>query len=154
MSITRLSRRLPPQARACRGTLLLEVMVVISIVAILVALAIPGMQTVVREHDLSSGQETLLQSLRKAKAMARAQGTPVTLTIAKGHHTVALTSQDGLIDESIHLPTEVTVVDDVTLTFRPDGAVAGAGTIGIVSMNNSSGSRKAVTVSAYGALTS
>jgi type IV fimbrial biogenesis protein FimT len=63
------------------GVTLIEVMVVLSIAAILVSLAIPGYTTWIADAQIRSGAESLGSGLRYAKAQAILRNEPVRLVL-------------------------------------------------------------------------
>ncbi len=137
-----------------QGTLLVELLVVVAILAIMAALAAPDMRTIMREHYLKSAQDTLVQSLRKAKYVARSNGTTVTVTIGKGEHEVRLVSDDNTVSDHITLPRSITVSDNVEIVFKPIGTVTGAGNIDLISSTGTDTSGVTVTVTVLGAFAS
>lgn len=135
------------------GALFMEVLMVLVIAAILAALASPGMRSVMVGNDLSSAQDTMIQTLRKARYLARSQGTPVTVRLEAGAHIVELQTRDNMLQERVSLPRRVTVANDLDLVFNPVGTVSGSGNIALVMGGGTDqGERRNLTVSALGAL--
>ncbi len=104
-------------------------MVVISIVAILAAILVPGMSDIFARNSLTSAQQDLMQAIRKAKAVARNQNTAVTITLVADSPRITLTSADGRFTQNIDLPGSVSPATSATYRFNPLGLLDQTGTI-------------------------
>lgn len=98
-------------ARCCRqrGVTLMEVMVVLAIVAIVLALGVPGFREFVARNRLDGTAQDLLASLQYARSEAMRRGAQVTVRLAGaagsrnwggGWAMFADADRDGVLDES------------------------------------------------------
>lgn len=95
-------RRCPP-LRPAAGFTLIEVMIVVAVIAILTAIALPSYQEYVRRGHRSEARAGLQQASTWLERAATAQGTypltadfPDTLTtVPSGRYTISLDSADG-----------------------------------------------------------
>lgn len=107
-----------------RGALLVEALVVIVIIGILGAIALPSMRETLLNSDLVSAQETLATTLDRARALAKSRNAFITVSVKD--NVVTLKSGKGDADQTVTLPerTQVKTMDDVV--FSPTGALAEA----------------------------
>ncbi|MDH5229548.1 MAG: hypothetical protein OEY38_05775 [Gammaproteobacteria bacterium] len=106
-----------------QGTLLIELLVVVVIVAMLASFAMPGMQTSVINNDLSNGQKILTQTLRKARLIARAEGRFMLVRLHQGSNQIFLQRLNGDVVETVQLPPRTFSQEQVEFTFSPNGTI-------------------------------
>ena len=118
------------------GITLFELMLVVAILAILAALAFPGIQEQRARIQINAAQEDLVQSLRKARSVAMSRATLATVTVAAATvtpttttpATITLSVADGSLQtQTQNLPASLTITNAAYI-FSPAGTVAGAGT--------------------------
>lgn len=136
------------------GSFFMEMLVVVAIVAILMALATPNLRSNMLSNDLDSAQDTLLQGLRKARFLARSQGTPVTVRVDAGGRSIQLRSRDGRVAETITLPRRVSISDGFEMVFNPVGTVDGSGVIALTAGDEDGPDQRQVSITGLGAMAS
>ena len=114
------------RAKNQRGLMLLETLVVITIVAILAAIAIPNINTLLTRKDIENTRENIAHTLKIARQMAQAENTIVDVKIADGK--LSMTPRNNSASKSIDVSARVkitseTLSDNVQLVFRPVGTV-------------------------------
>lgn len=116
-------------AKKYSGFGLIELLVTITIFAILLAIATPNFSDILSQKDLNSASTTLVQALNKAKRIARSESTRVTVTVT-GSTVTLVKDNTANVSEKIHLPSRIstaTTNDDtassVVVRFNADGLV-------------------------------
>lgn len=131
------------------GVTLSELLVVIAIVAILASIAIPQLGSIIATNRLNDAQESTLQILRKARALAVGKGTIVTVTVNSTARTVTLTQADSSPTETLPINQAITIGANATYTFNPAGT-ATTGTTTLTAANYATIPARNITVSATG----
>jgi len=126
-------------ARAQRGLTLAELMVVVSIAAILLAIGIPNFQSMLAQNRATSAANQLQSSLQFARSTAVAQGLPVTICQADFDTTPASCSQkpnnrnwhEGWIvhQNGVVLREQRPLHRSITLTSIPQWIYSSTGTL-------------------------
>ena len=140
-----------PRPAAQRGVLLMELLVVFALIAIVAGITTPMWRPVIVEHDLNSARDTVLQSLQQAKQMARTRSTRVTVSLSPDDRRLHLRSADGRVDETVPLPSRVTVAANTSVVFSPLGTVGGAANVTLRSRGDANQTRT-ITISPMGGL--
>jgi type IV fimbrial biogenesis protein FimT len=106
------------------GVTLIELVVTLSVVAILAALAVPSFKTVIFNRKISASAESVLNGLQLARAEAVRRNTPVQFTL-NGDSTWTV----GCVTATASCPADIqssTIGDgansEVTVTATPSGA--------------------------------
>lgn len=113
------------------GFTLVEVMFAIVVLAILATLAMPSLQSIIRNAELRNGAEAVLNGLQKARAEAVARNTNVSFVLAADTSwTVAVVNPSSVIERRYASEGSKNVIFDVlpagttTITFNNLGQVA------------------------------
>lgn len=102
-----------------KGVTLIELMTVIGIVAIMAYTGIPYFKDMMVSSDLSTANRTLVQSLQKAKNIARAENTIVRVSIS--NNVITLTPGNASNAQTLKMPSSINVSSDVTFSFNSMG---------------------------------
>jgi len=139
--------------KTARGFTLIELIVVIALIAILTAIAVPSYQTFMVRSRLKGAARQVMSDLMNARMMAVSQNQKVKVHVENGGHTYEIWSDanhDGAVDdnEGVNISKDVQQdYYDVTLSttsttndtiFNPRGAASQFGT---VTVTNSAGSK-------------
>ena len=131
----------PPTSRyRSRGITLVEILLVLSLLAIILSFAIPSMGGAVARAELTAAVENVEYSLDRARNLARLKETEVTVGIEQRTGDVARTldfTQNGGSSAGIpeyRLPEDIELVADRPgFVFDDRGLVRDPGTITLVS---------------------
>ena len=127
--------------KTARGFTLIELIVVIALIAILTAIAVPSYQTFMVRSRLKGAARQVMSDLMNARMMAVSQNQKVKVHVENGGHTYEIWSDanhDGAVDdnEGVNISKDVQQdYYDVTLSttndtiFNPRGAADAFGTI-------------------------
>ncbi|TPW09963.1 MAG: hypothetical protein FD130_2351, partial [Halothiobacillaceae bacterium] len=110
---------------AAHGVTLIELLVVIAIVAIVAAFAAPGLRSMIEKMRLEGDQSALVQALKEAKRIARAEGTTVSVVLknsVSSNSTVTL-RPDNAANKVITLASTSLFDSEQTVTFLSSGTV-------------------------------
>ena len=106
------------------GATLLELLTVISIVGIMAYAAVPQFGEVVDRRDLNTAKTTLIQTLNKARNIARAENTIVSVKIEDNKITLSPSNSSSTL--LIKMPKNI-VVSDAGFSFNAIGLIDGDG---------------------------
>lgn len=133
------------------GFTLIELMVTLSVIAILALVVVPGLQSILATSDLNAAQENIVQILKKGHGMAMSRSTFATVVVSGSSAT--LTMADG---SDAGLPVvasnRVSLGTAATYVFSPNGtatATPNTGTVLTVPSNTSIAART-ITVTTTG----
>jgi len=139
-------RRASPE----RGFTILEMLIVLSIAAILVALSFTTWSNYTAQQRLRYAAVQVASGLREAEERAKAERTIYTVTFTASSSTYPITRTSGGFNDNAALPPGVTPQTSDTVTFDAFGQPGGvAHTITLV---NTAGTRT-VSVDIYGGIT-
>ncbi len=124
----------------------------ISIVAILAAILVPGMGGISARSSLASAQQDLMQAIRKAKSVARNQNTAVTITLVANNSRISLASADGRFTQNIDLPGSIAPDTSAAYRFNPMGLLDQTGTITLISSRDATQTRAVTIQTLFGQL--
>jgi type IV fimbrial biogenesis protein FimT len=120
-----------------RGVTLVEVVVVLTVFAILMGAAVPTVGAALEGHRASGATADLYAAVHLTKARARAQGVTHALVLepdGRGFRIVADPGGEARTVEGPHPLVDAAVAtSNVTIQFSPKGFAVPAGTITIVS---------------------
>ena len=144
------------------GFTMIEVLVTIAIMAVTTYLALPSVKAMYSLNEITSAQQSVAQSLRKAKQFARSINTTITVTFTlnDNDNTIALTLPDGSSDlpsgismQTIELPSKIAVSsDDSTYSFNSLGVVDKTGVITVTSSRDDSKTKTVTLLNLLGQL--
>lgn len=118
------------------GVTLVELLVAIAVVAILAAIAVPNMGSMLATNKLNDAQENIMQLLKSAHAMAVANGTFSTITISSASNVISTSYGNGTsAPPNMTINSEIAIAADDTLIFSPNGTVDAAGTVTLTARN-------------------
>lgn len=146
-----------------RGFSLVEVVMVIMIITIMCAVAIPFLSPYIENRDLKTAADTIVSDIYATKESALSSGNVYTVVFNTQNNSYAISQCDSngnnCVVQSTGLPTSIrsTIVFDpasppnfsgtaLQLTFQPRGT-ANSGTVGL---KNSRGSQATINVSTTG----
>ena len=141
------ARGAAPRRHALRGFTLIEAMIVLAVVALLLALAVPSFREFVIRNRLDGASQEFLTSLQLARSEATRRGAQVTLRLAgaagskdwgSGWTMFVDADSDGVLDpaeevirQGMALQAPLSLVGssnfDTWLAFDRDGRLAGDG---------------------------
>lgn len=133
------------------GYTLIEVLTVISIIAIVAGIVLPNVVAWLPKYRLSSGAEEIQSTLQLARLSAIKQNTNATVTFNTVNHTF-LASTDNQTIKSGQMPAGI-VIDSVTSpasTVEFDSRGLANGSSGNIQVKNNKGRTKTITVNIVG----
>lgn len=142
------SRQFATSSRQQTGFSLIELIVVISVAAILATIAIPGFQSILAINDLNAAQENFVQLLKKGRGLAMSGGTIATITI-NGRTATLSVADNSSPSTTVTASTRVTVDANATYTFNPTGTATSGATV-LSAANNLGIPSRTLTVTATG----
>jgi len=107
--------------RASRGFTLVELMVTVSVIAILAAVAVPGMTALINSSRLNGQAEEMVSSLQLARAEAIRRNARVTVCPSSDGSTCA--SSTNWSQWVVRGRDNITATDDVIRSNRASGGV-------------------------------
>lgn len=115
---------------AQRGFTLIELMIVLTLIAIMAGIGVPGFQTMVQNNRLTTTTNSLLSALQYARSEAVTQRTAVTVSPLNGAdwESGALITKGGIkLRETPPAGTGVTVTGSAaSIIYQPDGSTTAA----------------------------
>ncbi|MBL4835290.1 MAG: GspH/FimT family pseudopilin [Pseudomonas sp.] len=117
-----------------RGFTLLELMITLTVAAVILGLAVPAFQTTIAKNAVKSATRDLVTTLNAARAQSMSSRTPVTVTPEGGNWNNGWTMQyqNSVESDETYVPSSrIQIRSAITsLTFRPQGGrAAGANTL-------------------------
>lgn len=144
------------QSRHCLGRqtgfTAIELAIVITLVAILSSIIVPGMGDVFARSALTTGQQDLMQALRKAKVVARNENTSVTVTLTAKNPRITLLSANGRFVQNIDLPASIAPLQSDSYRFNSMGVLNKIGTITLTSLQDATQTRQVSIRTLFGQL--
>jgi type IV fimbrial biogenesis protein FimT len=129
-----------------KGVTLIELLVALSVLAILVAFASPSLQDTAAKASMREATEQVALALRTAKNSARINNASVTVTLTtdEANNTISFafpndsnTADSGQTLPQVILPPDITVSSDTpAFVFSPLGMVNTTGSISLASTEN------------------
>ena len=133
-----------------KGFTLVELMVVVALVAITAAIALPNLANFIRDNRVQSQAEELNSIFQYARSEAVTRRAPVTVSVNGGTGKVAVTLPDSAnaVLRNLELGNGVTAnPSSSTLDFRANGTASAAMTVTLCSQ---SGADKGYQISVQG----
>ncbi len=103
------------------GSLLLEALIVLLVIAGLAYVAVPGFSDTLLRGDMENARASVVQSLQEAKTIARARSTFVEVSFHDNQ--LRLRSSDGGAERQVALPSRVQVSEASAFSFTPQGVL-------------------------------
>ena len=103
------------------GVSLIELLTVISIVGIMAYAGVPQFTDIMAERNMGSAKTTLIQSLHKAKNIARAENTIVEFKIR--NNVITLEPSNSSPKQTLKMPSQINSSDNVTFSFNAIGLI-------------------------------
>jgi len=119
------------------GFTLIELLVTMAVAVVIAVFAVPSMKNISINKHLNSASEKVAVAFRKARLIARAQNTHITVQLSQGSNTVQLTLPNGDVVQSIKLD-EVSADTDLSIQFNALGTVNSTGSINLISTRDTS----------------
>lgn len=119
-----------PAAKRQTGVTLVELLVTLTVVAILATIAVPSFGSILATSDLNAAQEDFIQILNKARATAMARSTISTVSIAGNVATLTLA-------DSSASPVAATASNRVAIN---EAAIYSFNPVGTATVSSASGS--------------
>jgi prepilin-type N-terminal cleavage/methylation domain-containing protein len=132
-----------------RGLTIMELMVVLSLLAVLFTLSVPRWLTYQDKQRLRYGIAQLAANLREGQERAKAERIAYAVAFTAGSSAYTVSRSGGGFQENARLPDGVTATATQTVSFTAFGQPASAYT---VTIQNATGTASA-TVSATGGIT-
>lgn len=110
-----------------KGVLLLETIIVVIIVGILAAIAVPALSELLLRKDIQNARDNIMQSLKMARQIAQSENTIVDVTIGNGKVRITPRNSGQLRETSLPERVKITGTEQsnvVGLIFRPSGTAA------------------------------
>ncbi len=140
-------------SRSNRGFTVLELMVTLAVAGVLVTVGVPGFTEIVRNNRVTAQTNELVTAINLARSEAIKRGRNVAVAVTEsGNGWAATVTVGGNELRVIQRPaSNVTLMDDVTVTFGANGAPAGVATFDLQPYSNCTGTqRRRVQVTAAG----
>jgi type IV fimbrial biogenesis protein FimT len=142
-------------SRSNRGFTVLELMVTLAVAGVLVTVGVPGFTEIVRNNRVTAQTNELVTAINLARSEAIKRGRNVAVAVTEsGNGWAATVTVAGIVEplRVVERPaSNVTLMDDVTVTFGANGAPAGAATFDLQPYSNCTGTqRRRVQVTAAG----
>ncbi len=105
------------------GITILELLTVLSIIGIIAYTGVPQFNGVMTERDLNTAKNTLIQTLNKAKNIARAESTTVDVNIED--NIISLAPYNSSPSRTMKMPKSISVNQTTTFSFNAAGIITG-----------------------------
>lgn len=116
-----------------KGVTLPELLVAISVFAILAGIGVPSLASMLAQSEISTAQETISQSFRYARSVAMSHGAISTVDVDASANTITISVANGLFQPKvISIPSKVHIQTTMSAEFNAFGVPAVSGVSAVV----------------------
>lgn len=134
------------------GFTVIEMLVTVSVIGIMAGIATPSFLNMMDNMALKKSQNTVLVSLKKAKRIARSQGTIVVVSISNTPANINI-NPNNAAPKDYTLSENISFGNDAIITFSSGGTVtppAGEEMFRIKTISSSTGNARYIEITASG----
>ena len=108
--------------RQQRGSLLIELGIVVVLLIMLASWALPELSRSMTERKMETAEQTVRQTIQRARLMARNRNTWVELKISQDQ-LILTAKNNNTLQETILLPKDIVFSTELSLRYTPNGVL-------------------------------